>query len=119
MFFIFFIFNPLHSGLQKLLLFIWIHSLQLAQFRGDFLSRLSHLLHEVIGIDHYGASADAATLFREFGFTADKVVAAAKRSLKAAAVADVIPAVTPDSARTDKPAAKATHRLAAKTSKGK
>jgi len=74
---------------------------------------------EVIGIDHYGASADAATLFREFGFTADKVVAAAKRSLKAAAVADVIPAVTPDSARTDKPAAKATHRLAAKTSKGK
>jgi transketolase len=58
-------------------------------------------------------------LFREFGFTADKVVAAAKRSLKAAAVADVIPAVTPDSARTDKPAAKATHRLAAKTSRGK
>ena len=25
---------------------------------------------EIIGIDHFGASADAATLFREFGFTA-------------------------------------------------
>jgi transketolase len=39
---------------------------------------------EVIGIDHYGASADFATLFREFGFTTSAVVAAAKRSLKAA-----------------------------------
>ncbi len=39
---------------------------------------------EIIGIDHFGASADAATLFREFGFTVDKVVAAAKRSRKAA-----------------------------------
>jgi transketolase len=35
---------------------------------------------EIIAIDHFGASADAATLFREFGFTPDKVVAAAKRS---------------------------------------
>ena len=39
---------------------------------------------EIIAIDHFGASADAATLFREFGFTPDKVVAAAKKSLKAA-----------------------------------
>ncbi len=39
---------------------------------------------EIISIDHFGASADAATLFREFGFTPDKVVAAAKTSLKAA-----------------------------------
>ena len=37
---------------------------------------------EIIGIDHFGASADAATLFREFGFTAAAVVAAAKKSLK-------------------------------------
>jgi transketolase len=37
---------------------------------------------QIIAIDHFGASADAATLFREFGFTADAVVAAAKKSLK-------------------------------------
>ncbi len=30
-----------------------------------------------IGIDHFGASADAATLYREFGLTADAVVEAA------------------------------------------
>jgi transketolase len=39
---------------------------------------------EVIGIDHYGASADFATLFKEFGFTTQAVVAAAKRSIKTA-----------------------------------
>ncbi|HEU5456786.1 MAG TPA: transketolase [Nocardioides sp.] len=39
---------------------------------------------EVVGIDHYGASADFKTLFKEFGFTTQAVVAAAKRSLKAA-----------------------------------
>jgi len=33
---------------------------------------------QVVGIDHYGASADAKTLFREFGFTADAVVDAVK-----------------------------------------
>ena len=37
---------------------------------------------EVLGIDHYGASAPAAKLFEEFGFTADAVVAAAERVLK-------------------------------------
>jgi transketolase len=31
-----------------------------------------------IGIDHYGASADYATLYREFGITTDAIVAAAK-----------------------------------------
>jgi transketolase len=36
---------------------------------------------EIISIEHYGASADYQTLFREFGFTAENVVAAAKRSL--------------------------------------
>jgi transketolase len=37
-----------------------------------------------VSLEHYGASADAATLFREFGFTADAVVAHAKESLAAA-----------------------------------
>ncbi|MBY4205545.1 transketolase [Rhodococcus fascians] len=36
---------------------------------------------EIISLEHYGESADAATLFREFGFTADAVVAAAQRSI--------------------------------------
>ena len=38
----------------------------------------------IIGIDHYGASADATTLFREFGFTPAAVVAAARESIQAA-----------------------------------
>lgn len=33
-------------------------------------------------IDHFGASAPASVLFREFGFTVERVVAAAKESLK-------------------------------------
>ena len=36
---------------------------------------------EIVSIEHYGESADAKTLFREFGFTAEAVVAAAERSL--------------------------------------
>ena len=36
---------------------------------------------ENVSIEHFGASADAATLFREFGFTAEHVVAAAQRTL--------------------------------------
>jgi transketolase len=36
----------------------------------------------IVSIDHYGASADAATLFREFGFTPEAVVAAAQESLR-------------------------------------
>ena len=35
----------------------------------------------VIGIDHFGASAPAERLFREFGFTAERLVAAVKRVL--------------------------------------
>ncbi len=34
-----------------------------------------------VSIEHFGASADAATLFREFGFTAEAVVEAARRSI--------------------------------------
>jgi transketolase len=39
---------------------------------------------EIISIEHYGASADYKTLFREFGFTPEAVVAAARRSLQKA-----------------------------------
>ena len=39
----------------------------------------------IVSIDHYGASADAATLFREFGFTPEAVVQAARDSIAAAA----------------------------------
>jgi transketolase len=36
---------------------------------------------EIVSIEHYGASADDKTLFREYGFTPEAVVAAAERSL--------------------------------------
>ena len=36
-----------------------------------------------IGVDHFGASADGALLFKEFGITADAVVSAAKESIAA------------------------------------
>jgi len=37
-----------------------------------------------VSLEHFGASADAATLFREFGITADAVAAAARESIAAA-----------------------------------
>ena len=37
---------------------------------------------ETVCLDHYGASAPANILFREFGFTAENVANAAKASLK-------------------------------------
>ncbi|HWS58540.1 MAG TPA: transketolase [Actinotalea sp.] len=47
--------------------------------------------HKIVGdagrsvsLEHYGASADSATLYREFGITARAVVAAARESLAAA-----------------------------------
>jgi len=36
---------------------------------------------EIISIEHYGESADDKTLFREFGFTPEAVVAAAERAM--------------------------------------
>ncbi|MBJ8347065.1 transketolase [Antrihabitans sp. YC2-6] len=36
---------------------------------------------EVVSIEHYGESADAETLFHEFGFTPEAVVAAAQQSI--------------------------------------
>ncbi|WP_418956383.1 transketolase [Streptomyces tritici] len=38
----------------------------------------------IVSLEHFGASADAKVLFREFGFTADAVAAAARESLAAA-----------------------------------
>jgi transketolase len=37
---------------------------------------------EIVSIEHFGASADYKTLFREFGFTAEAVAQAARRSLQ-------------------------------------
>ena len=37
-----------------------------------------------VSLEHFGASADFATLYREFGITADAVVAAATESIEAA-----------------------------------
>ncbi|MDN0198515.1 transketolase [Streptomyces sp. S.PNR 29] len=38
----------------------------------------------IVSLEHFGASADAKTLFAEYGFTAENVVAAARESLAAA-----------------------------------
>ncbi|WCN04324.1 transketolase [Streptomyces sp. M92] len=38
----------------------------------------------IVSLEHFGASADAKTLFTEYGFTAEHVVAAARKSLAAA-----------------------------------
>ena len=38
----------------------------------------------VVGLDHFGASADSQVLFREFGITVDRIVAAARESVAAA-----------------------------------
>ncbi len=43
-----------------------------------------------VSLEHYGASADAATLYREFGITAEATVAAAKESLAAANTPDTV-----------------------------
>jgi len=37
---------------------------------------------EIVSIEHFGASADYQTLFREFGFTSEAVVTAARNSLR-------------------------------------
>jgi transketolase len=39
----------------------------------------------IVSLEHFGASADGKVLFREFGFTADHVAAAARDSLETAA----------------------------------
>ena len=37
-----------------------------------------------VSLEHFGASASASVLFKEFGFTIEKIVAAAKESIKKA-----------------------------------
>jgi transketolase len=39
----------------------------------------------MVSLEHYGASAEAARVFKEFGFTPDAVAQAAKDSIDAAA----------------------------------
>jgi len=39
---------------------------------------------EIVSLDHFGASASAGYLFKEYGFTAENVAAAAKRSIASA-----------------------------------
>ena len=36
---------------------------------------------EIIALDHFGASASAGHLFKEFGFTSENVASAAKKSI--------------------------------------
>jgi transketolase len=36
---------------------------------------------EIISLEHFGASASAGTLFKEYGFTPENIVAAAKRTI--------------------------------------
>ena len=55
-----------------------------------------------VSIEHFGASADAATLFREFGFTPEAVVKAAKDSLAAARKAGQVPGLTETAPRAGK-----------------
>jgi transketolase len=38
----------------------------------------------IVSIEHFGASADYQTLYREFGITAEAVCAAAEESIQAA-----------------------------------
>jgi transketolase len=45
----------------------------------------------IVSLEHFGASADAATLFREFGFTAEAVAEAARASIRDAGSGDVRP----------------------------
>ena len=57
-----------------------------------------------ISIEHYGASADFKTLYREFGITTEAVVAAAKESIEAAGSAAPGASATPSEGGTaDRP----------------
>ncbi|MBG6225968.1 transketolase [Arthrobacter sp. CAN_A2] len=49
----------------------------------------------IVSLEHFGASADYKTLYREFGITAEAVVAAAKDSLEAVAADPLAPNGSP------------------------
>ena len=55
-----------------------------------------------ISIEHFGASADAKTLFREFGFTPEAVVKAARDSIKASRNGAGVPGAVETAPRTRK-----------------
>jgi transketolase len=55
-----------------------------------------------ISIEHFGASADAKTLFTEFGFTPEAVVKAAKDSIRAAQDGTGVPGATETAPRSRK-----------------
>ena len=55
-----------------------------------------------ISIEHFGASADAKTLFTQFGFTPEAVVKAAKDSIKAASNGAGVPGAVETAPRTRK-----------------
>jgi transketolase len=61
---------------------------------------------QVVGIDHFGASAAGPTLMTEFGFTTAAVVKAAKAALRTARSGDHHPGVTAGSARSPRQAAR-------------
>ncbi len=48
-----------------------------------------------VSLEHYGASADYKTIYREFGITAEAVVKAAKESIAAAGVLTSVPTPSP------------------------
>lgn len=58
-----------------------------------------------IGIDHFGASAPAGTLFAEYGFSTEHVVACARESLAAAEELTARPGTTPTHRAASGPAA--------------
>jgi transketolase len=48
----------------------------------DFWRKYVGLEGDVVGIDHFGESAPAGVLFKEFGFTVDNVVAKTKNIIQ-------------------------------------
>ena len=45
---------------------------------------------EIVSIEHFGASAEGDVLFEQFGFTPDRVVAAAHAALERAGASDSV-----------------------------
>ncbi|ADU48207.1 transketolase [Intrasporangium calvum] len=84
--------------------------------------------HDIVGdagrtisLEHFGASADYVTVFREFGITSDAVVKAAKESIKAARATVHAPGITETNPRKraasgDTDVSSSTPRAAAKKS---
>ena len=69
---------------------IWLDDLSRELLRSGDLQRLLDTKSvvgdagRIISLEHFGASADYKTIFREFGITADAVAAAARESISEA-----------------------------------